>query len=138
MDEARHTLVRAWLIKAWHDLRSAHTLATATPPLLDTATYHCQQAAEKALKGLQAFHSLPPDKTHDLGFLVERTAQVDASVISLLEDAEHLTPYATLFRYPDDYMEPSRAEFTAAYEAAKRVFTHILDRLPASVHPEAH
>lgn len=136
MDEAKRRLVRAWLIKARHDVQSAHTLAAAAPPLLDTAIYHCQQAAEKALKGWMAYHDLPLVKTHDLGFLVEHAAQVDENVVAILEDAEHLTPYATLFRYPDDYMEPSRAEFTAAYDAAERVLAHVLRRLPAFVHPD--
>ncbi|WP_295436736.1 HEPN domain-containing protein [uncultured Thiodictyon sp.] len=51
MDEERARTVRQWLHKAHHDLRSARRLYTDTPPLLDTAAYHCHQAAEKALKG---------------------------------------------------------------------------------------
>jgi HEPN domain-containing protein len=42
---------RAWFAKAFHDIRAAEALATASPPLSDEAVFHCQQAAEKALKG---------------------------------------------------------------------------------------
>jgi len=55
MDEATLELVRGWLVKAQHDLASARKLATDPDPYLDTAVYHCQQAAEKAVKGLLVF-----------------------------------------------------------------------------------
>jgi len=48
MTDAKTQLVQSWLTKAQHDLASARVLSTAHPPLLDTAIYHCQQAAEKA------------------------------------------------------------------------------------------
>ena len=51
MDEATIHEVRQWLHKADHDLRSAVLLMSGDEePLLDTAVYHCQQAAEKVLK----------------------------------------------------------------------------------------
>ena len=57
MTDAKSQLTRNWLIKAQHDLASARVLATSNPPLLDTAIYHCQQAAEKSLKGFLCCHS---------------------------------------------------------------------------------
>jgi len=42
---------KAWLRKAAYDLRVASHSLTASPPLLDDVVFHCQQAAEKALKG---------------------------------------------------------------------------------------
>ena len=51
MTDAKTQLVRGWLTKAQHDLASARVLAASDPPLLDTAIYHCQQAAGKAVKG---------------------------------------------------------------------------------------
>ena len=41
------------------------------PPLPREALYHCQQAAEKALKGFLAFHDHPFRRTHDLRELGE-------------------------------------------------------------------
>jgi len=52
MDEAKRELVAGWLAKARHDLDSARKLAAGDEPIFDTAIYHCQQAAEKPLKGL--------------------------------------------------------------------------------------
>lgn len=59
MNEEQVRAVQQWLIKARNDLRSAQRLLTAKPPLLDTAAYHCQQAAEKALKGYLTLHEAP-------------------------------------------------------------------------------
>lgn len=49
MDEAKVHEIRQWLIKANHDIGSAQRLLTGDAPFLDTAVYHCQQAAEKTL-----------------------------------------------------------------------------------------
>jgi hypothetical protein len=42
---------QAWFAKAFNDLSAAEALIAASPPLFDEAVFHCQQAAEKALKG---------------------------------------------------------------------------------------
>ena len=55
MDEPKKELVRAWIDKARSDLGSAQRLATEPDPFLDTAIYHCQQAAEKAFKAFWFF-----------------------------------------------------------------------------------
>ena len=54
MDEAKRDLVRSWLTKAQHDLASSRKLSADPDPYLDTAIYHCQQAAEKVVKGCRA------------------------------------------------------------------------------------
>ncbi len=53
MNEAKRQSVQSWLVKAQHDLASARILSSQTPPYLDTAVYHCQQAAEKAVKSFR-------------------------------------------------------------------------------------
>lgn len=55
MDEAKRELVRGWLIKARNDLFTARALGGLPDAPLDTAIYHCQQAAEKAVKGTWLF-----------------------------------------------------------------------------------
>jgi hypothetical protein len=51
MDEYAVELVRDWMTRASHDLRVAALAATVESPPLDIAIYHCQQAAEKSIKG---------------------------------------------------------------------------------------
>lgn len=43
-------LAEAWLAKSRSDLATARLLILGHEPYLDTGCYHCQQAAEKALK----------------------------------------------------------------------------------------
>jgi len=100
MDEAKALEVRQWMLKARRDLASARVLALAEPPLLDTAVYHCQQAAEKALKAWLTWQDVPFMKVHDLTALVSHCTKMDEDFAGLAEAAETLTPYATAFRYP--------------------------------------
>ena len=58
---AKQELVRNWLTVAQHDLAASGKLSTGPDPYLDVAIYHCQQTAEKALKGYLVFHDQPLD-----------------------------------------------------------------------------
>lgn len=131
MGEARLKSARDWLVKAQHDLAAARVLSTESDQLLDVAVYHCQQAAEKALKGFLTCRDVPFEKTHDVRLIVLRASDVNRAFDELLDDARLLTPYAHAFRYPDDLMQPSRPQFVEAFAAAERVYRFVL-----SVHKE--
>ena len=51
-------------------------LAAGKEPLLDTAIYHCQQAAEKAIKGWLQSQDKPFPKTHDIEDLVAQAEKL--------------------------------------------------------------
>lgn len=125
MDNQRETVVQEWILKAKRDLASAVRLLEGDPPFLDTAVYHCQQAAEKALKAFLASHDRPLRRVHDLVLLVDECADLDASFAALAEAAEILTPYGTAFRYPGDAAEPQPAEAIEAVACARAVLDHV-------------
>jgi len=79
MSEAKKQLVQSWLTKAQRDLASARVLAASSPPLLDTAIYHCQQAAEKAVKGFLVFCDQEFEKVHDIEVLIQSAVPYEAS-----------------------------------------------------------
>lgn len=135
MDEAKRELVAAWLTKAQHDLASARKLAGPPDPLLDTALYHCQQAAEKAVKGLLLFHDQDFEKTHDITDLLRLATPYAPQLNAFLALGELLTPYAVKFRYPGAVPEPQRAEYDQAQEAAEKLLSAVLGSLPLAVHP---
>jgi HEPN domain-containing protein len=56
--------VRVWLRKASGDLLSARILVEQSPLVLGPAAFHCQQAAEKALKAFLVWRSVPFEKVH--------------------------------------------------------------------------
>lgn len=137
MDDAKRELVHAWLLKARNDLRTARELGALADGPLDTAIYHCQQAAEKAVKGFLAFHDHRLERSHDVERLVGLAAGYDAGFASWEDAAITLTPYATAYRYPGESstLEPSRAEFDEALELAANITDFVLGRLPSEVLP---
>jgi HEPN domain-containing protein len=116
MDNAAQELAREWLTKALHDLQTARITANAVDGPLDTAIYHCQQAAEKSVKGWLQSKDDPFPKSHDIEDLVGRAALINPDFGNLAQAASVLTPYVSAFRYPGDFDEPmpSGAEFDAA------------------------
>ena len=70
-DELRHEEVRAWLDRAGRDLRAARLLNTGGAAA--ESLFHCQQAAEKALKAFLTYHNKTFRKTHDLGDLTQES-----------------------------------------------------------------
>ena len=133
MDEAKRHEIRQWLVKAEHDLRSARRLITDTPALLDTAAYHCQQAAEKALKAFLTLNDVPFPKTHLLLPLIEQCAEADLGFADFQEAAEFLTPFATAFRYPGDVLEPEQADVSEGIGLAEKILSCVLSRIPEEV-----
>jgi len=67
---------RGWLAKAHSDPRAAEHEFLAAPPLLDDVVFHCQQAAEKAMKGFLTWHGRRFRKTHSLEEIGEQCLQV--------------------------------------------------------------
>lgn len=126
----------AWLRRAHDDLGAARKLLSGSDPFPATAAYHCQQAAEKALKALIASTGKPVPKMHDLRALIAQCTQIETRLAALHEACEELTPYATEFRYPTDSRDPELAEVACAIVMAAEIVTAIAttidERLPGS------
>lgn len=82
------------------------------PPITDTAVYHCQQAAEKALKAVMIHHGQAVFKTHDLMALTTHCAKIDPDFKGWVDAAAILTPYATHYRYPCNEPDSSRTGYS--------------------------
>lgn len=118
-----------WLIKAEHDIKSARVLINADDPVLDTAVYHCQQAAEKSFKAMLAYWNEPVLRTHDINALVEQCIEHEKSIEQWRDAAEELTPYGTFFRYPGDVMEPETCDARNALRLANEIYSFVTDYL---------
>jgi HEPN domain-containing protein len=127
---------RAWLEKSRADLRRVELLLSAEDPDVEDALFHCQQAAEKALKAFLTWHDQPFRKTHDLEALGRQCRAIDPTLGALLANADMLTEYAWAFRYPDSPPEPSEAEVEQARRLANDIAAAILQRLPPEVRPD--
>lgn len=89
-----------WFIMADLDLNSAIFLLGMKPKPLEIIAYHCQQSAEKYLKGFIALHGGAIRKTHDLVVLNHDCGQFDSSFENVMEQCINLTDYGVQVRYP--------------------------------------
>jgi predicted nucleotidyltransferase/HEPN domain-containing protein len=121
-----------WMGKARSDLRTTEALLALTPPEVGNALYHCQQAAEKAMKALLYWQDVPFHKTHELEKLGKDCVDRDPALGPLFSRAKSLSEYVYLFRYPgvDD---PKLEQGRIALALAREVYEAVAQRLP----PEA-
>jgi HEPN domain-containing protein len=126
---------RLWLVKAANDLRAAEIDLGAEPPLIEDALFHCQQAAEKALKAFLTFHNVTFRKTHNLEEIGEVCLTIDQSLKDMVDEAVPLTEYAWAFRYPGNILTADSTEVQTALKISRKLFCMILDRLPSETHP---
>ena len=132
MDDAEKHVIFSWLQRAYQDFRTIDILSKSNEPILETAAFHCQQLAEKSLKGYLVFRKQRVQKTHNLSVLVEDAMCHDQEFETLLSAANSLNPFYIEFRYPDaGPMEPlSFDEFQIAHNAAKSIYTFVMEKLP--------
>jgi|YNPNPStandDraft_1061719.scaffolds.fasta_scaffold55033_6 HEPN domain-containing protein len=135
MNDEKNRQVRNWLRKSQSDLGSARQLLQGPQVYLDTAVYHCQQAAEKALKAFLTYHDISFARTHDLTELVALAESANPALGTWMPAAQELTPYAVQFRYPGDMLEPESAEAAHALQQAEALVAFVLTLLPDEAKP---
>jgi HEPN domain-containing protein len=131
--DSQNELVKNWLIKAKNDLFAAKQLSEEKEIYGDVAIYHCQQSAEKAIKGFLILHNQNFPRTHDIRLLVQLAISINSSFEAYQDTSELLTPYATEFRYPSDVMEPTAEELEEALVKADEFFSFIISLLPEEI-----
>ena len=94
----RCDLARGWLLKARSDLNACHRTLESDGPY-DTTCFHAQQAIEKSLKALLAFHGQPVPRTHDLEELQRLCLPLQALPALNQYDFSETTDYGVLVRY---------------------------------------
>lgn len=105
--------------KEWYDMAvmdlgvARHLDATYYPEPLEIICYHCQQAAEKAIKALIIYYGgeggMP--KLHDLSFLLNQIKNKVYIEDRYYDYADALTPYGVSVRYPNElFLEERHAK----------------------------
>lgn len=94
------TIVKEWLDFASKDISSAKYLLDMRPVPLEIICYHCEQTAEKVLKGYLIHHDVEPPKTHDLRLLCKMCADFDKTFDEISQACVNLTAYGVQTRYP--------------------------------------
>ena len=126
-DEVEPGEPRDWLRHAKSDLELARTRRNSKI-LLEDLCFHAQQTAEKALKAVLVFNSVPFPKTHNMRTLMDLLPEE----LNLPEEAKgvaRLTDYAVLTTIPgalepvteEEYMEAMRIAEAVVHWAEKKV-----------------
>jgi HEPN domain-containing protein len=71
----------------------------------DVLGFHVQQAVEKRLKAVLAFHEVEYDRTHSVSYLTALLERHGVSSPPCREQIEGLTPWAVAARYEDTFQE---------------------------------
>jgi len=116
-------IVNEWFRFANNDLVVARICFEGTyPKQIENSCYHCEQCAEKALKGYLVYKGIKePPKIHDLEKLCMQCINIDDSFSELLNICANLTPLATIVRYPNE-LAPDDDITKEAIENAQKVY----------------
>ena len=118
-----------WLQIAKEDLKVAQIIIHEE--LYGSVTYHCQQSAEKSLKGFLVFKMQPVLKTHDLTKLLELCMQFDYNFKKLYESIHYINPFSSKFRYPSEYDIPSLENAKNAIKHSKKILNFVIKKILA-------
>lgn len=121
-------IAKEWLLFADQDLESAKFLLGMRPAPLEIICYHCQQSAEKYIKGYIAYHGGSIVKTHDLTLLNKICLNYDQDFHSIQDDCIELTDYGVQIRYPF-HLDVEENDVNNAAESAERIKKFILDKI---------
>lgn len=129
----KYDLTRGWLTKAASDLATADLILDSPGPY-DTACFHAQQAVEKLLKAVLAFHELPIPKSHDLEELQRSIGVIQPLPELAALDLIEMTDYAVAVRYDFEFW-PDQQMAGQAVTLAQKIYRIILGVLPLECHP---
>lgn len=113
-------IAKEWFEFAKRDLESALFLLNMYPLPLEIICYHCQQSAEKYLKGYIILKGGKSVKTHDLMMLNNMCCKHDKGFEDIEDDCVELVSYGVQVRYPYEMMIEER-DMKEAIESAKKI-----------------
>ena len=132
-NEFRLDETHRWMAKAHDDLRAAEI--SASGKLGEVAVFHCQQAAEKALKAFLTYHQCPFRKTHNLQELGEACLALNPHLPPSVSATFGLTQYNWIFRYPGAPRELEEGEPEKAIDLARSLYQDLALLLPPATRP---
>ncbi|MEZ4591338.1 MAG: HEPN domain-containing protein [Chloroflexota bacterium] len=133
MANSKASATMSWLEKAHQDLQATERLLLGSFPLTDIASFHAQQAAEKALKAYLTWHDVIFPKTHSLVALIARCLEIDAEFNTLRTASVTLSPYAVASRYPGNVPNLSLDDAQQAQRLAQEIWQFVLTKLPEEI-----
>ena len=123
-------LIKEWFRFAANDLIVArHCYYDFHPKQTEIACYHCQQCAEKALKGFLIFKDIEPPKIHILPQLCQMCIALEASFTTIFDICNYLTQFGSATPYPHE-LSPDDRVTESAIEKANDVYLFCASKIP--------
>ena len=123
------TRAQEWQRLAEMDLSSAEYLLNMRPVPVEIICYHCQQSAEKYLKGYLVLYGINPPKIHDLNELCKLCSDLSDTFKEIADQCSDLTAYGVQPRYPMELMLEER-DIWQVLSSAKAIRNFILSFAP--------
>lgn len=129
------TSSKEWQRLAEMDLMSAEYLLKMRPVPIEIICYHCQQSAEKYLKGYLVLQGMNPPKIHDLNQLQKLCSNISDSFADIADQCSDLTAYGVQPRYPMQLILEER-DMQEALINAKSIRDFIINIAPEMAQEE--
>ena len=114
--------VNEWLKFAERDYEIALHLSKTFHPLpIENICYNCQQATEKALKGILILHTGNYPRTHDIEVLHELCKESGTDFGLTPSMTRTLSRFAKKSRYPDDVVDFTETDAELGLKYAKQI-----------------
>ncbi|SDI59612.1 HEPN domain-containing protein [Natribacillus halophilus] len=114
------SVAEEWFSYARSDLEVAKFLKNMRPIPLEIICYHCQQSAEKHLKGYIAYNGGEIHRTHDLNILNKICTRYHQRFKELTDECIHLTDYGIQTRYPFE-LQINEEDMNSALKSATTI-----------------
>jgi len=98
------------------------------PCPIEIICYHCQQSAEKFLKGYLVLRNQEVIKTHDLTVLNRLCSTYDSEFETIEEECFRLTDFSVNVRYPYPF-ELNEEDMTIALNDAAKIKEFVLNQI---------
>ena len=116
---------KEWFKIAESDLSSAVFLQKMRPTPVEIICYHCQQSAEKYLKGFLSLKEADIQKTHDLVLLNKVCQKYEEDFKTIEDECLVLTDYSVNVRYPFP-MDINESDMKIALRSAQKIKDYVL------------
>ena len=115
-----------WLRYAKMDYAMAKHGKSLHPVPLEIICFHCQQASEKALKAIMAYHEDEIPRTHNISDVLSLCeTHYPGIALRFAHQADRLTNFAAVTRYPYSEIEVTEADMELALENAEQILSYV-------------
>ena len=118
---------REWMNRARSNL--ARSKSRMPGVYLEDLCFDAQQAAEKAIKAVMIARNIEFPYVHDLAHLLSLIEEGGEAIPAAIRQADELTRYATIMRYPGGIRPVSDSEYQEAVAIAEAVVRWAEERL---------